>query len=737
MGQPATLPTPRRMHPGASTPDALLSGAEGEHISGTQWSEQASPRAAFGYGRGRLDLGRASQTPPPPGAAVIEDVTPAIARWAYAKGEICNHLGNLQRDSRLTRGAALKLYLAAYASGEALVSDDTRVLIPELSGPTVTRWLRKFEHGGVAALLPLYGNRRGQGRIDAHPELSNFILAKLAQSPHTRAVRIAEYAALRFGAAAPSAKQVSEFIRTWRRDNPHTAMLLRNPDRAKSKYLLALGSQTANVHAVGDRWEIDGSSCDVACLDGRYHLNLVIDIYSRRMVAQISPTASGAATASLLLKAFGELGIPKLIRSDWGSEYLNARIQAAMGRLDIEWRKVARPYSGALKGSIERANKTALHGFFEECPGFIGHSVADAQEIRARHSFEERRTLAKARRAPKRAGESASCVKNLGPKRVKLYNIALTAADLQRDLDTWINAIYAERPHAGLLGRTPNQVFADADQRGEVRRAEYAMLALAMGEGGAAVVGKRGLVCGGLAYWADELTPWMGRRVDFVRDPDLGRIHAFSQNKFICVAVNAEHAGIDQQAFALAGREAQKQFERAELAEARQRIREHHPATLQRELLDHAAARAALAATPPASNIKSLPYRAPELEKAAAARAALDNPVITPHQETAAEAATALADIDDRRDRRALMLDDDELDALWVAICRDTRNLSLREQRFLSHFGVTAEQWSVSYESSSDFAAMRRIDTSGARASERSEQASLRAASRILNRAAS
>src|ERR1700691_6017931 len=81
--------------------------------------------------------------------------------------------------------------------------------------------------------------------------------------------------------------------------------------------------------------------------------------------------------------------------------------------------------------TLHRArHRNAAPYVFEQCPGYLGHSGA---EIRARHSFQERR------------GER----RNLA----KLYDMQLTSAELQELLDRWLSAIYSK--HEGLHGATP------------------------------------------------------------------------------------------------------------------------------------------------------------------------------------------------------------------------------------------------------------------------------------------
>src|SRR5579884_613720 len=393
------------------------------------------------------------------------------AHRADARAEICRLFDDFRRAENLTARQALPRFIAEYRAHGIEVREQTRDLISELSETTLKRWLRGFARDGWAGLLDRRGAHRDE-LIERTPGLADFVLAMLAHQPHVRVTRIQEAIQARFPAPRPSVRTVQRFVARWKAEHPALFMRMRDPDDFKRKFSLALGRADAEIARAGQLFEIDGTRLEVECTDGRFHLNAIIDVFTRRIVAQLSPSASAQATADLLRKAIPIIGVPETIKSDWGKEYMNARIQRAARRLKINWAKVARPYAGELKPFIERGIGTALHMFFEQCPGYRGHNVRQAAEIRARHSFQARR------------GER----RNLA----RLYNVELSSSDLQALLDRWLQFVYGERPHDGLDGRTPNQVFAAAESRGEVRRvSEERALDLLLAEDGLAKVGTK------------------------------------------------------------------------------------------------------------------------------------------------------------------------------------------------------------------------------------------------------
>jgi hypothetical protein len=65
--------------------------------------------------------------------------------------------------------------------------------IPQVSAPTLLRWHRQRMRGGLAALAPRYGNRRGSGIFDTNPAVHELVLAMIARyGKHLRAPRVAE-----------------------------------------------------------------------------------------------------------------------------------------------------------------------------------------------------------------------------------------------------------------------------------------------------------------------------------------------------------------------------------------------------------------------------------------------------------------------------------------------------------------------------------------------------------------
>jgi len=627
----------------------------------------------------------------------LDGIPRALIARALAKAEIVAAFRACRGRSCRTLNATGASFVERYNSENEKVSAETRALYPTIEWPSLQRDWRRFEKSGISGLIPGYGGRRGDTIIARIPLMREFVIAQIAHNPRVRARFVLDGIGVRFANdRIPDLRSVERFIRDWKRKNGSLFQRVADPDLWKSRHMLALGDADAGITRVGQLFEIDGTKSDAFVLTeietktGKMQMIAVLDVKSRRMVAHLAPSESSQAIAELLIKAFPILGIPDEIKSDRGAASLSERTQRAMARLGIKWTAV-RAYCGEKKPFIERGGMgSVLHGFFENVPGYSGHSPAEASAIRKRASFAQRR----------------------GQNLAKLYRVELTGPELQGLLDRWLEHLYGNRKHRGLGGRTPNEVFAEAERRGQVRRvADDRLLDLILGEDGAAVVGKKGLRVGNVFYWDDALVEHVGGTVQFVRTRDAGKLIVYTADaapRFICIAVDPEALGLDREVLAIAAKQRQTVVMRQGMDELRALKRKHRPDKLYREILDHAVAKtAAMLPAPAEAGAVALPYRSAALTAAAAALEALDAPAEpAPHDESdLREGAEALRELMNRKTRREALLNRDQLWDLWIAIRRAGRPLTEREQAFLSRFGNTAESWAISYESTSDYQA--------------------------------
>ncbi len=479
------------------------------------------------------------------------------------------------RQYARTAGVSLAKARKAYDSGTIEVSEETRRAVPRLKPTTFNRWSRKFRNQKLTGLLPPPGNRAGSGIMDESAELSDFVVAMLAHNHLLSAKMI--WLAMRktFAASAsrlPSCGGFRRWLRRWKLAHREHFERLSNPDSHRGKYLVSFGHMHGEIVRPLQLVEIDGSPANIYCLDGRYYLTVAIDVFSRRIFGIVSKTATATAALLCYRKLIMTAGVPDLVSHDRGSEYMASRFQSGLEHCgSVSDPKP--PYRGDLKPDVERTFRTIADQFFPALPGFIGRNVGERAAIESRKSF----------------------AKRLSEDRNARFDVRLTASELQQKLDTWIAEIYSTAPHAGLGGKTPNQVWQEAVAAGWIaRRLPERELDILLADAGAHRVSKKGLRLDRADFWADELLPYLGKSVRIALSDDLGAIYVFTlAGQFLCIAKNPERSGIDRREMAIAARAGQRQFLRTARKQDRARARKYP-----RELLEAVISNRAAGAAP-------------------------------------------------------------------------------------------------------------------------------------------
>lgn len=134
--------------------------------------------------------------------------------------------------------------------------------------------------------------------------------------------------------------------------------------------------------------------------------------------------------------------VPEILHHDNGAEFTSQWFCAALMDLGIEDRArlPGHPWEG---GHIEAAVKAIQHGAMEMLEDFLGHSVSEQQMRRSRE------------RATRRA------LLNEVINKLVVIRGKQSPGELQQFLDSYCEHVYGTSPHAGLGGKTPNQVWND------------------------------------------------------------------------------------------------------------------------------------------------------------------------------------------------------------------------------------------------------------------------------------
>ncbi|HET7348413.1 MAG TPA: transposase family protein, partial [Acidobacteriaceae bacterium] len=529
-----------------------------------------------------------------------------------------------QQYSNLGKIAILELFAGAYSRGELQIPDPLREIIGDtLSAATLARWQRAKDQQGVAALAGAYGNRAGTGKIESDTELRDFIIAMLVDRPHLGARQISRGLHGRFGDSKelPCLRSIERFLTRWKRENAQVFTAVANPDAWKNRYMVAHGRADEDVVRLNQRWEFDSTMADVMLTDGRHVIVQIVDVWSRRRMFQVSKSSSAEAICQTMRRCLMQWGVPEQVKLDNGQDYVSHRMQRVFDSLDCDVHLSA-PFSPWQKPHVESGFKTFSHDLLEMLPGYSGHSVADAQELRARHSFADRLMQKNA-----------------------VVEIKLDSAALQEFCDRWTRDVYEHEPRSGLDGMTVFQRLAS--WRGEVRRiTDERTLDLLLAEApdghGGRTVGKKGIRVDGLLYIAPELGAFAGERVRVLYDPDdVGRIVVYHDDQFVCVAKCPEVLGVSRREIAIESRARQKAEIEAARRELRALARKADTRDIVFEYLDRKEREAQTVATLPPPNVVHI---TPAIEQARASADALDEvpgPVVRP---------TTLADVEAARD---------------------------------------------------------------------------------------
>ncbi|MFH1984152.1 MAG: DDE-type integrase/transposase/recombinase [Pseudomonadota bacterium] len=440
-----------------------------------------------------------------------------------------------------------------------------------LSWPTLNRWEKAHQTGGIAALAAQYSAHDKTTSVPGH--MQQFIIGMRVEHPHAGIPKIMKGLEARFcGQDLPTESAVRRFVKKWNAANHNLVLYLTNPDEWKNRHLFAVGSASESIIRLNQLWEMDSTPADIMLIDGRHTVIGVIDVFSRRMKLLVSPTSKAVAVAALIRRAIIDWGVPEIIKTDNGADYVSKHIVRVLEELEIA-QALCKPFTPEEKPHIERALGTFSHDIVELLPGYIGHSVADRQAIRARQTFASRMMSSD-----------------------QTVDIKMTAAELQRLCDRWTAAMYHQDAHAGLGGKTPAQMARA--WMGPVRRIEHEaaldlLLAPAPSDGGMRVIGKKGIAVEGGNYFAPEMAGHEGDRVLVLLDAtDWGMVRCYlvgddGSKIYLCAAIDPERAGVDRQEVAARMKAVQRRVIREASAEVKRVAKEAATREIHREILNH------------------------------------------------------------------------------------------------------------------------------------------------------
>ena len=623
--------------------------------------------------------------PPPSALPVLRD---APGTSAAARAALVHMAERFAKASGLAKSAADRLFCARYNAGAIAVDDWICGHAARLSPRSLRRW-RKAGGVDVAALSDNRGRKPASAVLDRAEggAVRACILALLVRQPHLATHHVRAAVLANFGddlvidhgelRPVPPLRSFQHYIAGLKAAHAQVLTRLTDPERYRSAMrMVAAGGASASIDRVNQLWEIDASPADVMLTDGRHSIYACIDVFSRRTLIHVSKTARAEAVGLLLRKAVLAWGVPEIVRTDHGSDFIARQSRALFAALDIA-HDLCPPGRPDRKPFVERVIGTFQRSFVRTLPGFLGHSVA------MRKRLEERR------KGEARTGWAAT----------GLFAVDLDRSEFQALSDKWAASYNATRH--GTLGRAPDEQAAlcDAVRRSAAPRALDVLLAPIAGGGGYRIVTKAGIRVSGTHYMSCDVGP--GTRVFVRHDPDdLGCLWLFDEagETYLGAAVAPELAGLDPAETIAKVRAAQRAFEAGEIARIRKAARRIGPRDVMGAVLDG----------PRPQTVVAFPKRTsahetPALDAAADAARGPHIPELTDEQRAAHERLKAeMAEADapghehDERYARFARARDleagqargaaiDAGDALWLAGYQTTpeyRGLALMEEDF-------------------------------------------------------
>lgn len=422
------------------------------------------------------------------------------------------------------------------------IGDEFSPIRPNVS--KVRRWMREYSHAvdhGVDIAVVLRDDRgRPKGCASLSTDMKAMIESYLLRRDKRPTVMGIYTKLTHLFSNVPSLRTVERYVDGWKRINAHLYAHATNPDRAKGRLKPAIGSASEAYTYSNCAWELDATSADVMTSDGkRWIIYATIDVYSRRVAVTMEKSTSAFAVSRNLRVAILKLGLPELLITDNGRDYVNNHIDEMCIRMGIGKREVP-PYSGEKKPHVERFFGTLTRGLFRETLGYVGASVAERQEIRSSKSYEQRlKAIERWKAAQWNEEDFAKAL--LKSKEADLFvEIPLTPEELRSEIDKWV-AKYENSPHRSI-GSTPMQRW---ERGGVVRRvADERMLDVLMGESKLRTVSKEGIVftLDGIKtyYWGVELVEYIGMKVMVILPDDMERIEVYDPitSAHICTAID-------------------------------------------------------------------------------------------------------------------------------------------------------------------------------------------------------
>ena len=448
--------------------------------------------------------------------------------------------------NRMTVVASDHLFVLAFNGGEVDgLPDWVQKTIGNLSVRSLHRWRSAArDNDGLTLAFDPAAARKGSGLLETANDgkVRLHILAWIADVPSMSAAMVRTQVEYEFGRELvdrygelkplPEVRFFQYFIAELRKTEKAVILAYSDPDAYRSRMKLRGTGAYRYVTRPNQMWMIDASPVDALCVDGRWTMYACIDVATRRYIITFSKTPRAEAVALLIRRAILEWGVPEVIKTDNGSDFVANATVRLFAALDIAM-DTSNAYSPTEKGMVERAIKTFQHEVSSGSHGYIGHNVPERKAIENKKSFAQR----------------------LGADEHELFEVSMTIDELRAHTDDWLKYIYHERKHEGLKGLTPNAAYARSTEkpRRVDERALDVLLMPVAGRNGIRKMGPQGIQIDYRFYLSDKIM--VGTDVFCRHHPDdMGRLYVYAPDgrEFLDVATCAEFSGVNPAEFAKA-----------------------------------------------------------------------------------------------------------------------------------------------------------------------------------------
>ncbi|RWE78513.1 MAG: integrase [Mesorhizobium sp.] len=519
------------------------------------------------------------ELPPQPVKPTPVKSAPVTSLSARAQQERDARLAIVAAFEQFSRGLQLgyatrvQIFTDKYNVGSLQIGEWVREIVPSLSKRSLARWQGQKRDGKSNALAhDPAAARKGTGVLETANggAVRLFILGQLATLPPNLSVAddILNLCKAEFGdtlkvvskgvervVPMPSVRTFQYTIKQLKKNHKVELLKLTNPDAYRSIYAPAGVGMLRHITEPNQMWQIDASPVDVLCVDGRYSIYACIDVATRRMIFHVSRTPRASAVALLIRKAIIAWGVPGLVKTDNGSDFVAKETERLFLSLGIDT-ETSIAYTPQEKGHVERGIGTFQRKVCRNLEGFVGHNVTDRKAIESRKAF----------------------AKRLGESDANIFCVRITAAELQEKVDAWAEVSYQNRPHAGLRKRkdlnrrTPFEAALASLEpiRMVDERALDLLLMPVAGNDGRRVVGKLGIQVDYYHYMPSQIMP--GTEVLVRMDTeDLGRVLVFTPDggEYLGDAVCPELSGRDPKQVAGERKAAARAYHEEKSAEIR------------------------------------------------------------------------------------------------------------------------------------------------------------------------